>query len=56
MKKNEEVSKDGLLTISQLAKLRNVNINSLRYYEKLGILCPVYIDPETRYRYYALEQ
>lgn len=56
MKKKSESHQDNLLTISQLAKLRNVNINSLRYYEKLGILCPVHIDPETRYRYYSLEQ
>jgi len=25
-------------TISEFAKLRNININSLRYYEKLGLL------------------
>lgn len=56
MKQSAEARRDGLLTISQLAKLRNININSLRYYEKLGIFCPVYIDPETRYRYYSLEQ
>lgn len=48
--------KNSLLTISQLAKLRNININSLRYYEKLGIFCPAFIDPQTKYRYYSLEQ
>lgn len=56
MKKSTEAKPKGMLTISQFAKLRNVNINSLRYYEKLGILCPAYIDKETKYRYYALEQ
>ncbi len=44
------------LTISEFASLRNVNINSLRYYEKLGILIPAYIDPYTKYRYYTPEQ
>ncbi len=44
------------LTIGEFAKLRNVNINSLIYYEKLGILCPAYVDPKTHYRYYAPEQ
>ncbi|MCD8357505.1 MAG: MerR family transcriptional regulator [Clostridia bacterium] len=44
------------LTISEFAKLRNININSLLYYEKLGILFPAYVDPDTRYRYYAPEQ
>ena len=45
-----------LLSIGELTKLRNVNVQSLRYYEKLGILVPVYINPESGYRYYSLEQ
>ncbi|MCD8129079.1 MAG: MerR family transcriptional regulator [Oscillospiraceae bacterium] len=44
------------LTISEFARLRDVNINSLLYYEKLGILLPAYIDPKNKYRYYAPEQ
>lgn len=44
------------LTISKFARLRDVNINSLLYYEKLGILLPAYIDPKNKYRYYAPEQ
>lgn len=44
------------LTISEFAKLRGVSIGSLRYYEKLDILTPAYIDPDTRYRYYLPEQ
>ncbi len=44
------------MTIGEFAKLRGVNINSLLYYERLGILGPVYIDPKTKYRYYAPEQ
>ncbi|MCD8344254.1 MAG: MerR family transcriptional regulator [Oscillospiraceae bacterium] len=44
------------LTISEFARLRGVNINSLLYYEKLGILLPAYVDPKSRYRYYAPEQ
>lgn len=42
--------------ISEFAKLRGININSLRYYEKLGILKPAHIDENTGYRYYAPEQ
>ena len=42
--------------ISEFAKLRGININSLRYYEKLGILKPAYIDENTNYRYYSVEQ
>lgn len=44
------------LTISEFAGLRNVNINSIRYYEKQRILIPAWIDPQTKYRYYLPEQ
>lgn len=44
------------LTISRFAQLRGIDINSLRYYEKLGILAPAHTDPRTRYRYYDVEQ
>lgn len=43
-------------TISEFAKLRNININSLRYYEKLGLLKPAVVDKNTGYRYYSAEQ
>lgn len=43
-------------TISEFAKLRNININSLRYYEKIGVLKPAYIDEKNGYRYYSPEQ
>lgn len=46
----------GYLSIGDFAKLRNVNQKSLRYYERIGALTPAYTDPETGYRYYALEQ
>ena len=42
--------------ISEFAQLRGININSLRYYEKLGLLKPAYIDEKTNYRYYSAEQ
>lgn len=44
------------MKISEFAKLRNVDLNSMRYYEKLGLLKPAYIDPLTKYRYYLPEQ
>lgn len=43
-------------TISEFAKLRNIDINSLRYYEKLGLLKPAFVDKNNGYRYYSLEQ
>lgn len=47
---------DSYLTIGEFAKLRNVDRKSLRYYERIGALIPAYIDPQTKYRYYKLEQ
>ena len=47
---------ENYLSIGEVAKIRNINVQSLRYYEKLGILIPAYINPESGYRYYSLEQ
>ena len=43
-------------TISKFDRLRGIDVNSLRYYERLGILIPAYTDPHTRYRYCTAEQ
>ena len=40
-----------LISIGDLSKLTGVNIKSLRYYEKIGVLLPAYVDPDSRYRY-----
>lgn len=43
-------------TRGEFGKLRGVDLNSLRYYEKLGLLRPAYADPNTKYHYYTSEQ
>lgn len=48
--------KGELLSISELAKLRQVTTETLRYYDRIGLLKPVYVDPETSYRYYSIRQ
>lgn len=50
------MNKHNLLSIGEVSNISGVHINSLRYYDKLGILKPAYIDPETNYRYYAYPQ
>lgn len=40
--------------INEISKLHNIGFDSLRYYEKKGILKP-YRDPTNNYRYYSLE-
>lgn len=47
---------NSLLSIGEAAKLKNVSIKALRYYEKLGIFNPAYIDPQSGYRYYSPAQ
>lgn len=42
--------------IGEMAKLFNMNIRTLRYYDETGLLQPFYVDPETNYRYYTIEQ
>ena len=44
------------LSIGEVSKIKNISIKSLRYYDQLGILPPSYINPQTGYRYYSIEQ
>lgn len=44
------------MSIGSIARLKGVTPKAMRYYEKLGILEPAYIDPETGYRYYSASQ
>ena len=48
--------KSNLLTIGEISKRTGSSIKSLRYYDSIGLLKPVYIDPHTNYRYYNFEQ
>lgn len=43
-------------TIGETAKLLGVTTQTLRHYEKIGILAPKYIAEETGYRYYEFNQ
>ena len=48
--------KFGLVTIGELSRLSSVGIKSIRYYERINILKPAYVDPDTKYRYYSFHQ
>ena len=50
------MDKKRLFSIGKLSKLTAVHVQSLRYYETIGILKPAYIDPESHYRYYTFSQ
>lgn len=44
------------LSIGDVSKMKGVSAKSLRYYGLLGILPPAYINPDTGYRYYTINQ
>ena len=48
--------KENLLSITELAKLRQVTSETLWYYDRIGLITPDYVDPQTRYRYYSIRQ
>lgn len=43
-------------SIGETAKINNVSIQALRLYDKMGLLKPAYVDPESNYRYYTIDQ
>jgi len=45
-----------MLTIGEFAWLSQVTVETLRHYDRVGLLKPVRLDPFTGYRYYALDQ
>lgn len=45
-----------MLKIGDFSKLSRVSIRMLRHYDEIGLLRPVWIDPESGYRYYTAEQ
>ena len=50
------MEKSGLFPIGEIAKLFHLSVGTLRHYEKLGLLQPEYIDPDSGYRYYSTRQ
>lgn len=45
-----------MLTIGQFAKVCKVTIKAIRYYEKIGLLSPAWVDDRNQYRYYTSKQ
>ena len=43
-------------SIGEVAKLKGIGIRALRYYDRIGICRPDYVDPQTHYRYYSYRQ
>ena len=45
-----------LLSIGEVARIKGVGVRALRYYERVGVLRPAHVDPQTGYRSYAVNQ
>ena len=45
-----------LFSIGELSKLQNISRQTLIFYDKIGLFCPAYVDPENGYRYYSAAQ
>lgn len=53
---NSAAVKEGLLGVGQMATLNCVSEQTLRMYQRKGIIEPRLVDSETGYRYYSLDQ
>ncbi|GCE31344.1 MerR family transcriptional regulator [Dictyobacter alpinus] len=45
-----------MLKIRDFARLGEVSMTTLRYYDEIGLLKPIHVDPETGYRFYTIDQ
>lgn len=43
-------------SIGQMARTHHISQQTLRLYDRMGLLVPRYTDPKNRYRYYGVEQ
>ncbi|MDN4081272.1 helix-turn-helix domain-containing protein [Paenibacillus polymyxa] len=43
-------------SIGEVAKLKGMTIKALRYYDKVGLLVPAFINSDNGYRYYSINQ
>ena len=50
------MNRSKLFSIGEISKITGASIKSLRYYERISILKPAYVDPGSGYRYYSFNQ
>lgn len=46
---------DRKFSIGEVSKLHNISIQTLRHYDKIGLLKPAYINEKSNYRYYSID-
>lgn len=45
-----------LFSIGEISKRQNISRQTLIFYDKIGLFCPAYTDPDNGYRYYSANQ
>src|SRR5438477_5348370 len=45
-----------MFRIREFSRFSRVSVKMLRHYDRLGLLVPAFVDPDTRYRYYSARQ
>jgi hypothetical protein len=40
-----------LFSIGEISAIKGITVKALRFYEKIGLLIPCYINPSNRYRF-----
>lgn len=45
-----------LFSIGELSRLQNISRQTLILYDRMGLFCPSYVNPENGYRYYSASQ
>lgn len=53
---NKEEFVKKYFSIGETAKINSISIQALRLYDKMGLLKPAFVDPQTNYRYYTIDQ
>lgn len=47
---------NGFFSIGEISKQQNISRQTLIFYDKIGLFCPSYVDPDNGYRYYSSSQ
>jgi len=50
------IRKQAMFKIAEFSRFTRISVKMLRHYDELGLLKPIFIDPENNYRYYSSEQ
>lgn len=45
-----------LFSIGDISKIFHIPIKTLRYYDEIGLLVPAFVDTNTKYRFYSVDQ